>query len=110
MIGVRPHLVAVFSLGLFPARRLESEMFLKPDGGLAGYRNSMNRFLLMPKPKPEFKMAQPLPPLLGIPRGRNRSPRAPEAAAFCLDPTDSPGLFRPPTSESLTASDRTMAS
>jgi hypothetical protein len=88
---------------------LESEMFLKPDGGLAGYRISMNRFLLIPKPKPEFKLAQPLPPLLGLPPAGNHFTRTPPAAAFCWKHIDSPTLFQQPSPETLTACHRDPA-
>jgi hypothetical protein len=41
----------------------------------------MNRFYLMPKPKPEFKMAQPLPAFFEISTARRNSAGAPEALA-----------------------------
>ena len=39
----------------------------------------MNRFLLMPKPKPEFKMAQPLPAIFVISTASRNAAGAPEA-------------------------------
>jgi len=42
----------------------------------------MNRFLLMPKPKPEFKLAQPLPAFPGVPTAK----RGPSGAAAALTP------------------------
>jgi hypothetical protein len=40
---------------------------------------AMNRFLLMPKPKPEFKMAQPLPAFFEISAAKRDPAGAPEA-------------------------------
>jgi hypothetical protein len=39
----------------------------------------MNRFLLMPKPKPEFKMVQPLPPFPDVPTAKRGPAGAPAA-------------------------------
>jgi hypothetical protein len=49
-------------------------------------RLAMNRFYLMPKPKPEFKMAQPLPPFTEISNARLSSIYAPIALAPVLKP------------------------
>jgi len=45
----------------------------------------MNRFLLMPKPKPEFKMVQPLPAFFEISTAGRNSVGAPEALAPVLE-------------------------
>ena len=45
---------------------------------------SMNRFYLMPKPKPEFKMAQPLPAFFEISTAGPNSAGAPETMAPVL--------------------------
>jgi hypothetical protein len=44
----------------------------------------MNRFYLMPKPKPEFKMVQPLPAFFEISTAGRTSAGAPEAVAPVL--------------------------
>ena len=44
----------------------------------------MNRFCLMPKPKPEFKMAQPLPAFFEISTAGRNSDGAREALAPVL--------------------------
>jgi hypothetical protein len=46
---------------------------------------AMNRFLLMPKPKPEFKMVQPLPPFFNMPTAGRGSASAPEVTAPDLE-------------------------
>ena len=45
---------------------------------------SINRFYLMPKPKPEFKMAQPLPAFFEISPAMTNFAGAPEALAPVL--------------------------
>ena len=42
---------------------------------------TMNRFLLMPKPKPEFKMVQPSPAFPGVRTAKRGPAGAPEALA-----------------------------
>jgi len=64
----------------------------------------MNRFLLMPKPKPEFKMVQPLPAFLGIPTTRHDPTGAPEAMASGLRRNDLPMLPASAKMESFTTS------
>jgi hypothetical protein len=45
----------------------------------------MNRFYLIPKPKPEFKMAQPLPVFFEISTAGTNFAGAPEALAPVLE-------------------------
>ena len=45
---------------------------------------AMNRFYLIPKPKPEFKMAQPLPAFFEISTAMTNFAGAPEALAPVL--------------------------
>jgi hypothetical protein len=44
----------------------------------------MNRFILIPKPKPEFKMVQPLPAFFEIPTARGNAAGAPAVLAPVL--------------------------
>jgi len=53
----------------------------------------MNRFLLMPKLKPEFKMAQPLPVFLGISTVKHDPAGAPETLARNFGRKGLPMLF-----------------
>jgi hypothetical protein len=69
----------------------------------------MNRFLLMPKPKPEFKMVQPLPAFLGIPTAIRGSAGAPETVAQDLEPGHFPKLLLLAKTEFFTAT-RNMTS
>jgi hypothetical protein len=46
----------------------------------------MNRFILKPNPKPEFKMVQPLPAFLGVLMAKRELAGAPEAVALGLRP------------------------
>jgi hypothetical protein len=70
---------------------------------------AMNRFLLMPKPKPEFKMVQPLPAFLGVPTTRRGSIGAPESVPSGLSQNDMLMLPAAAKMESFTAV-RNMAS
>jgi len=53
---------------------------------------TMNRFLLIPKLKPEFKMVQPLPAFLGISTVKPGSAAAPETLTRNLSP-EYPPIF-----------------
>jgi hypothetical protein len=70
----------------------------------------MNRFLLMPKPKPEFKMVQPLPAFLGVSTTRRSSDSAPEAVASGLRQGDLPKFLVCGKRESFTTAVRNMTS
>ena len=64
---------------------------------------AMNRFLLMPKPKPEFKMVQPLPAFFEIPTAKRDPVGAPEALAPGLRQNDLPMLPAAAKMESFSA-------
>ena len=64
---------------------------------------AMDRFLLMPKPKPEFKMVQPLPAFLGMSPTKRDPAGAPEAMAPGLRQGDLSKLLVPAKTESFTA-------
>jgi len=70
---------------------------------------AMNRFLLMPKPKPEFKMVQPLPAFIGVPTARRDFAGALESAPSGLRDNDLPMLPAGTKIESFTTV-RNMAS
>ena len=63
---------------------------------------TMNRFLLMPKLKPEFKMAQPLPAFLGISTVKHDPAGAPETLTRNLDRKDLPMLLAAAKMQSFT--------
>jgi hypothetical protein len=70
----------------------------------------MNRFLLMPKPKPEFKMVQPLPAFLGVPTAGRGSAGTPEAVSSGLRQGGIPKLLVSAKMESFTAAGRNVTS
>lgn len=70
----------------------------------------MNRFLLKPYPKPEFKMVQPLPALLGIPTAKREFAGAPEAVALGLRPEGQLKFPVAAKTESFTAAGRNAPS
>jgi hypothetical protein len=68
----------------------------------------MNRFLLKPNPKPEFKMVQPLPAFLGFPTAKRESAGAPEV--MVLKPEDQPKLLMSAKTGPFAAAGRNMLS
>jgi hypothetical protein len=70
--------------------------------------STMNRFVLKPNPKPEFKMAQPLPAFFGIPTVKRESAGATEAVS--LRPGIQPGFSAAAKTEPFTTAVRNMLS
>lgn len=70
---------------------------------------AMNQFLLIPKLKPEFKMAQPLPVFVGIPTAKDNFTGVPETLAASLSQKDLPMLSTAAKMKSVTTI-RNMAS
>ena len=52
----------------------------------------MNRFLFMPRLKPELKRAQPLPAFHGVPMTKREPAEMPKVIALGLTPGDLPKL------------------
>jgi len=73
-------------------------------------RLAMNRFLLIEKLKPEFKMVQPLPAFLGVPTAVRSSGDASETATLDLKRRELPGILPPANSKSFTTAGRNMTS
>ena len=71
---------------------------------------AMNRFLLMPKPKPEFKMVQPLPLFPCVLAARRGSTGAPETVPSGLRQNDLAMLPAVAKMESFTTAGRNVTS
>jgi hypothetical protein len=70
----------------------------------------MNRFLLKPNVKPEFKMAQPLPPFLGIFAAQPEPASAPAAVVLSWRQENQRELMVAPKRESFAIPGRNAAS
>ena len=70
----------------------------------------MNRFLLKPNLKSEFKMVQPLPAFTGVSTVKREPTGAPEAVVLGLRPEDQPKLPAAAKTESFTAVGRNLPS